>query len=173
MNGSRQAALTLHALPAAERNWVLERLEPQERQLMQSHLDELAALGIPADQRLVDEALNKARAAAAPRAVIAGASAMTMQTLLSAEPAGLVARVLALGDWPWARELMAGLAAQRREEVQSSREQAQVPRPQLDEWLLDELERRVQAVLPEEIPLQEAPAAKPGWIRLGRGREAA
>lgn len=51
--GVRQAALTLHAMPASDRSWVLAALPPQEREQLHALLEELQALGIPADDTLV------------------------------------------------------------------------------------------------------------------------
>lgn len=51
--GVRQAALTLHAMPASDRSWVLAALPPQEREQLHALLQELQALGIPADDTLV------------------------------------------------------------------------------------------------------------------------
>jgi len=170
MKGSREAALTLHALPAADRSWVLERLEPVERRLVQSHLDELAALGIPPDPSLLDEAVSKASTTASPRAVISQASVFMMRSLLAEEPPGVIARLLALGEWRWADELVRELAPQCRQKVQALRGQASGPRSQLDEWLLDELERRIRAALPETAEPAAPIAASPWWARLGLGR---
>jgi len=53
---ARRAALMLHALPAADRDWVLHRLDPQQQRLVGEHLQELHVLGVVADDRLVTDA---------------------------------------------------------------------------------------------------------------------
>jgi hypothetical protein len=52
VHGVRQAALTLHAMPASDRAWLLAALSPQEREQLHALLEELQALGIPADSTL-------------------------------------------------------------------------------------------------------------------------
>ena len=95
-----------------------------------------------------------------------------MRSLLAGEPAGVIARLLALGEWPWAEELMRELPLQRREKLRVLLSQAGRPRSQLDDWLLDELERRIHAALPES-PEPAAPLAKLSWwarLRLRKGQ---
>jgi hypothetical protein len=61
----RRAALTLHALDADDRHWVLARLPEGQRALMSGLLAELRALRIPSDRRLLDHALETRGASAA------------------------------------------------------------------------------------------------------------
>jgi hypothetical protein len=54
----RVAALALHGLGDEDRLWVLERLAPSERAQMSELVAELTALGVPADQQLLDAAVR-------------------------------------------------------------------------------------------------------------------
>lgn len=56
----RRAALTLHALAPADRAWMLDRLNPSQRSLLQELLAELESLGIPQDVALIRDALASA-----------------------------------------------------------------------------------------------------------------
>ena len=55
---ARRAALTLHALGRADRDWLLAQLSMAEQNAMTALLDELTELGIPKDKALVREALG-------------------------------------------------------------------------------------------------------------------
>ncbi|HVE52859.1 MAG TPA: hypothetical protein VNB23_05705 [Ramlibacter sp.] len=59
----RRAALMVHALAAADRQWLLEQLGTQERTQLQGMLSELQVLGIPASRSLVHDALAAAATA--------------------------------------------------------------------------------------------------------------
>lgn len=57
--GLRHAALALHALGAADRDWLLQRLSPTQQQALQDLLAELQELGIPPDQSVIRVALSQ------------------------------------------------------------------------------------------------------------------
>ncbi|HEY8880048.1 MAG TPA: hypothetical protein VIN03_20930 [Roseateles sp.] len=107
--GRRRAALTLHALAAPDREWLLEQLPPTERASLRGLLVELRELGIPADAEVIRSAL----AEVAPRVDAAEAQALAVVLtreveslrgiLLSLLPAAQREAVLA--QWP--RELEA------------------------------------------------------------------
>ncbi len=56
-SNARRAALTVHALPPAEREWLLAQLGDGHRTRLQALLAELASLGIPQDPQVVRQAL--------------------------------------------------------------------------------------------------------------------
>ena len=58
--GRRRAALTLHALAALDREWLLEQLPTAERVALRDLLAELQDLGIPADADVIHSALAEA-----------------------------------------------------------------------------------------------------------------
>ena len=145
----RQAALTLHALLPEDRGWLLERLPATRRATLQALLDELAELGIPPDGRLVRDALAAMRPSVSPAAdvrdawaALARQSPETMAALLHDEPAGLVARVLAMRAWPWAEALLRSLEVPRRQRVEQLAHEAWAAGASIDAWLVDDLARR-------------------------------
>lgn len=58
--GRRRAALTLHALAAQDREWLLEQLPAADRTVLGGLLAELQELGIPADAEVIRSALAEA-----------------------------------------------------------------------------------------------------------------
>jgi CHAD domain-containing protein len=58
--GQRRAALTLHALAAPDREWLLEQLPATDRTALRGLLAELRELGIPADADVIRSALAEA-----------------------------------------------------------------------------------------------------------------
>jgi len=145
----RRAALMLHALLPQDRQWLLERLSPERRAQLGALLAELAELGIPRDERLVRDALAIARPASPITAeasdawaTLACQSAGAISTLLEGEPAGLVARLLAMRTWPWADALMQSYDAARRRRVEDSACEAWPGGVAVDAWLVADLARR-------------------------------
>ncbi len=170
---ARRAALTLHALPAADREWVIRRLDPGQQQLVDEHLRELQALGVVADQRLVQQALAWAAShepASSWRGTLIACDAASIQALLWSEPASLIARVLAQGPWPWEEALLAALGPTRSDQVRALRNSKRA-NSALDDWLMHELVRRLETVIVRHDP---APAERPParhWLnRWGGGR---
>ncbi|PTT79710.1 hypothetical protein DBR42_20865 [Pelomonas sp. HMWF004] len=104
--GQRRAALTLHALAAPDRDWLLRQLPVADRTALQSLLNELQELGIPADAGVIRSALAEAAPgtgaalpdAAALAQVLAREAVSLRGTLLSLLPAGQRGAVLA--QWP-------------------------------------------------------------------------
>jgi hypothetical protein len=58
LNPQRLAALTLHGLSVADRQWVLGQLRPVQRAELETLLAELRELGIPSDPGLVEAAVH-------------------------------------------------------------------------------------------------------------------
>jgi hypothetical protein len=56
-SGQRRAALTLHALAAPDREWLLEQLPASESAVLRGLLAELHELDIPADAEVIRSAL--------------------------------------------------------------------------------------------------------------------
>jgi hypothetical protein len=148
--GPRQAALTLHALPAEDRQWVFERLEPRQRQLLQPLLEELAELAFPRDRELIDLALKHPATEPAQRPAsdrLAAASAQQVGALLKGEPPGLIAHLTAARAWPWANALRQTWDAPLREQVTLALRN--LPPTSTDsrlvDWLIDDLTSRLAA----------------------------
>lgn len=117
----RSAALLLHTVAAEDRAWLLAQLHEDDRARLQGLVDELRTIGIPPAPELLQElAPGKAAPRAEHPAVASGlrhADADALASVLSAEPAELIARVIALGPWPWTGALLARLGAMHRQEV--------------------------------------------------------
>jgi hypothetical protein len=102
--GRRRAALTLHALAASDREWLLEQLPASDSSALRGLLAELQELGIPADAEVIRSALAEAapavdRANAQALAQVLAREAESFRgvllSLLPAEQRGAV-----LAQWP-------------------------------------------------------------------------
>lgn len=145
---ARRAALTLHALPDVDRGWVLRRLDPRQQRVVEGHLEELRALGIPADVALVDEALQRADVPEPENAwhrVLTRRDAAVMIECLCDEPAMLIARVLNRGPWRWANSVLEAMTPERRAQIQECQRQGH-DAIDLDEWLIAELAARLESI---------------------------
>jgi len=166
----RKAALLLHSVPAEDRDWLLSQLAPAQRQVVQALLGELAQLGIPAEPQLLDEVVGRVEPAAAEAqaseiACLQQADPRALAEWLRREPAGLVARVLRLHDWPWAHDVLQQMGEVRRRDVQAAL--AGVParaplRTRGDAQLLALLARRVAQS--QRTPAAQPPSAWRRWL---------
>lgn len=189
----RKAALLLHTLGPDDREWLVSQLAERDRTTLRPLLAELRALGIPVDRRLVDDAVAEARKASEPlasgkgsppsdavrRAALAagvdpallarveGADPGRLAGLLRAEPPGLVARLLAIHAWPWAREVLDDLGAARAREIDESASRLRggagsdagpPPAPALSGRLVELLIERLAGEAPDATSGGEEPA---------------
>ena len=90
--GLRRAALTLHALAAEDRDWLLRHLPADQGQALEPLLDELRTLGIPQDRSLVQTALGGLQAAEP----VDRAQAQALARALAQEAPGLQSPLLSL-----------------------------------------------------------------------------
>lgn len=138
--GARHAALLLHAMAPADRNWMLDALPPQERAELVPLLAELEALGIERDPALIDAATSEGEFGESPpplhgigddaprpepmsdeamlRALDAG-QVLALAEILRAEPAGLVAEWLDIAHWPWRDALLQAMEPLQRRKVEA------------------------------------------------------
>jgi hypothetical protein len=65
-NGTRRAALTLHALERSDRAWLLGQLSHGQRELLEPLLADLETLGIPRDRGLIQDAMTAEATFAVP-----------------------------------------------------------------------------------------------------------
>lgn len=147
-DGSRHAALVVHAMQASDQEWLLERLPEPEQVRLRALLKELVSLNIPSDKALLADALTTPLA---DRTLMASAAAATKQqaissqddlisvpvmsdfdffvrldaggvhilaTVLQKEPALLVVRCLQMHRWAWQQELLNQLSPVQRRKVQ-------------------------------------------------------
>ena len=109
----RQAALLVHALGRADRDWLLAALPVSARGALAQPLGELEGLGIPRDPQWLRSVLDEAAAAPAPRepaTQLQHLSPLQVEALAAAlerEPPSLAARLLRLREWPWRAALLA------------------------------------------------------------------
>ena len=113
--GMRRAALTLHALGAADRDWLLQRLGEPSREALLALLGELRELAIPPDEQVIRAALIEGSATASA----VRTDARLLCVALAKEPPMLQSLLLAtvseaereavLGHWPY--EVLARPAA--------------------------------------------------------------
>lgn len=122
----RRAALFVHSMPAEDRRWLLDQLRGSERSRLAPLLEELHSLGIPADARLVTEALEAP--IVPPDSPVQSRTTSTplddlphtlIVQALSTEPDGLIIAVLRCGPWPWQAELFAALTPARRRTLEA------------------------------------------------------
>lgn len=112
----RSAALLLHGMGEADRAWILRQLSDSQRARIVPLLDELHAMGLPADADWTRCALPSTpppSQASRARARIAAAPVAAITELLASEPPALVDWLMALGSWPWQTEVMAQLRSRR------------------------------------------------------------
>jgi hypothetical protein len=136
----KRAALLVHGMEVADREWLLGQLAPRDRGRMQGMLAELQTLGIPASRELLEGVV----AAAGPRDVVSVADAgATVETphvvadedqvlttgrcsgaalarVLAHEPPELIAHLLDAQRWPWHGDLLARLDPAARADVEKA-----------------------------------------------------
>lgn len=133
----RRAALAVHALADVDRQWMLAQLPPARRDLLVPLLEELQALGIPADPRMLDDVVHAVGADPAPapaparperddftlqRQALARLDAARAAALLRGEPPGLVAQLLEIQRWPWREALLEQLGPVKKRRIEEAQE---------------------------------------------------
>ena len=181
---SHKAALLLHALGESDRAWLLGELPPPQQRQLQVLLNELETLRIPVDREFVQQVMATA-AAGAPQSksatdVLENADARALARVLSAEPAELIAGLIALRTWPWKERLMSELKDGKRNAVLARLAQTGVSvKPpfvrQIDRQLMDLLAERLASMPPAEPVSERWPFASKGpwWRRLLRREQPA
>ncbi len=132
----RRAAIVAHSLSAEDQGWLFSQMAPSELPQLKSLLAELVHLGVPADRRLLEQALdgtessgvvpppqiatNVTSGRASNLDFFASLDAATQSALVTAlrqEPALLVARFLRIRAWSWKQKVLDGLPALLRQQV--------------------------------------------------------
>jgi hypothetical protein len=110
---SRRAALLAHAMPAADREWLLAELDEGRRGVLAALLDDLRSLGIPRDPGLVRQLLDEEAAGDPGRSLAALHSAGVAKLLevLRGEPESVVGPFLRARAWPWRDAVLHELGA--------------------------------------------------------------
>jgi hypothetical protein len=121
VNPLRRAALSVHGLPDADRDWVLSRLPEARRDELRRLIEELDGLGFP---RGGATEVQPPPAATPPRAATPTATdrldVLTPKALhgvLAEESPALIAALLRQRPWRWGRGLLRRLGRQRRREI--------------------------------------------------------
>lgn len=167
----RSAALTLHALDAPDRQWLLEGLSQRQREMLLPLLEELQVLGIPGDPALLQELHphgdTPAQSPAWPETLDPGEVA-TLARVLADEPVGLTRSLLAIRAWRWTPQLIAALDERRRQELEAQ-PAARAPAPVLQSAILQALKMRCESLPPEapRIPQGRWQRARSRLVRWG------
>lgn len=125
MEHYQQAALSLHAMHASDRQWLLEQLPVSQRSRLVSMLDELEQLGVPREPVLLDEVSNEPPAAPLHPFVerLREQDARHLCQVLESEP-DVVAVALLGRAGPWKHDVLAGLPPARREAIEEALKRA-------------------------------------------------
>ncbi len=171
MSGLRQAALVLHGLSDADRTWMLGQLSADQAGTVGKLLAELRELGIPSDPSLASQALGanqigpiRTRPAAQSNDsadTIRAASAAQLQRVLEGESEGLVALLLAAGEWPW-RDVYLAVQQPTHRRTLLEIMAARAAGPRLQAQVLDAVARRLRELC--TISPTDTRAAKPGVL---------
>ncbi|RYF42893.1 MAG: hypothetical protein EOO27_44810 [Comamonadaceae bacterium] len=176
--GSRQAALSLHAMSDHDRTWVLGALKPDQRARLQTLLAELRELGIPSDPA----------PAATTGPVSGGKDAMAdtvpqldmlnprdvqiLSEILRREPPAMVANVLWIREWAWHSAFMAQLSGAQRVRIHDALRQLQRDnQTERSAWLQSTILKKLTdclAVRREAIACNETVAEPAVYKRLLR-----
>lgn len=155
---TRRAALLLHALTAADRDWVLGALAPSRRAELQALMGELQELGIAPESEMVGRWLEPERH---PLDDLGGRDLARLARTLAGEPPVLVARLLAARRWRWREALLARLPSAFAMQVRAA---SAAPRaPALERAMLQAAQALASA-------RAERQAALPRLLQRLRGR---
>jgi hypothetical protein len=175
--GERHAALALHGMAAADRDWMLQQLGAERRALIEGLLAELRELGVAAEpQWLADGCGARPRAGTglSPREALRQLPADVLHQLLRGEPDRLIADVLQLGPFAEQAELTR-LLRDSGYHLEPTLAEATEGATRRAEVLVDVLLRRAAACAPGKpaAVLVEPAAPAQGWLQrlfLRRGR---
>lgn len=146
MEGARKAALYLHGLTAADREWLLSQLPASEIDSLRGLLDELQMLGIPNEPLL-----EAASTAVEPTITITdsdselqsehdllhGADPDAVVQLLIHEPIAVISTLMRISNWSWKKPLLEALSTPRHEQLMASLNSAAYVTPRVQAALLD------------------------------------
>lgn len=148
----RRAALRLHAMADADRQWVIEALDGGQRALLQPLLGELRALGIPREAvpvaALAEGAPTEPELAAGERWLdtLDTEGVAALASVLSREPPAVMQALLAAKPWPWRAPLVAAIRADSGAEIRTA-PPAAAPAPRLQRELAAVLHPRWRAAM--------------------------
>lgn len=114
---SRQAALALHSVDRADREWVLGQLGTQERATLLGLIDELEELGIQPDPSYRPAVLGGQQEVPRDSVAWLGARLDTVAEILADEPAFIIAHALAVFPVELHNRLLARVPLLQRSEA--------------------------------------------------------
>jgi hypothetical protein len=163
----RRAALHLHAMQPADRDWLLRNLAPPRRELLEVLLRELVTLGIPRDlepPQAKDAGATQAQAPGLATAAdrleqIPAEDVDWLAARLHEEPPEVAALLLSGRQWPWRKALVERLDAARRRCVEASANVAACAPAQVA------VIEALAAMLPVSAPLDARARKVPRWWR--------
>jgi hypothetical protein len=167
---AHHAALTLHAMSAADRGWLLGRLEPAQRRTVQPLLAELNHLRIPQEAGLLQDVLAPQHGAAATSGIekladLDDHAVAWLAQALAAEPPAVAAALLSVRDWRWSARLLASFTRARAAEVRHASKVAGAA-PELASAVLAEVSARCADAPRSRPPIglwRRLAASMPAW----------
>jgi len=145
----RRAALLVHAMPPADRLWLLAALPLPARERLEALLAELRSLEVPPDSDLLRELADAPVSSAGEPAEdrigrLDKAEVRSLVRILRGEPAAVAVRVLGMRPWPWKAAVLAQLPPAVARSVRGAPSLA----PALERYLCEALLRRLRAEQP-------------------------
>ena len=140
-----RAALTLHAMAANDRAWVLGALPESQRALLQPLLMELDALGVPKEQALIADLPEAAAVEAHGRPWLLnldGEGVAALAVVLAGQPVQLTQALLAMHAWSWRAQLLETFGEEQRRAALVTVDK---PPPRLQTVILQALRAKWQA----------------------------
>lgn len=146
MIGYRRAAVALHELHEADRDWILGELLPEDRNALSNCLAEIKELGFASNQSFANEAMVRSygeTAVSTPLERLRSASAEDVYTVLKGESPVLIARLLKITDWPWTSQFMTQFGDAIQARLRELLSAATLTAPSLAEHLIIEVAGRL------------------------------
>ncbi len=161
MEHYQQAALSLHAMHASDRQWLLDRLPVSQRSRLASMLDELEQLGVPREPVLLDEVSGEPPAPPVhPLAErLREHDARNLCHALESEP-DVVAVALLGRAGPWKRDVLAGMPPARRAAIEEAVDRASPLPDRTYEALCDATLRCLELTAPGRTAAAGKPTAR-------------
>ena len=161
MSSHRRAAVAIHALNEADRQWVLAELPSNDRATLFQYLIELDELGFSSPGMVSMEKIVAGTSPANDSAatdVVWGASAADMFSILQAEPASLVAQVLSLREWPWASACLRTFSPTRQERIADASPSSNEEGPAKTQFIIDACATRLRQKRAEQPTVDAMPS---------------
>jgi hypothetical protein len=167
----RHAALLLHAMAPADQQWLLSQLGDEEQNSIRTLISELTALGIPPDDALFKQTTPVQHLSQRPGAMpeasdekfrfsverLQAESPLRIHSVLAAEPAVVIARILMSQSWCWHTAVMRLFDDTKRQHILNAIRMAELARvdhavaPKVPQALAQQLVASLLARLKEPV----------------------